>query len=130
VISFLLERGANIFSKDQVENSNWLEVHHFFLLLPQSGRFPLDVASEWWKGSRGYIVMKKLMVLPSFPGSISPFCQTRSWLFFYHTYFNQNIDQETVRDREQSQNQERSSLKKILEISDLFRFITEFVLEE
>jgi hypothetical protein len=54
------------------------------------------------------------------------------WLSFHHRAFNQNPDQhqDEVRDPDQRQSRDltQSSLRKVVEISDLFRFISEFVL--
>jgi hypothetical protein len=55
--------------------------------------------------------------LTSFTFSIA--CQRESWLCFHHASFNQQQDRP----------EDQSSLRKMLEISDLFRFISEFVFE-
>jgi hypothetical protein len=70
-ILFLFEKGANLFSKDEVEHlslSHWF--HHTTILwscLPQCGRSALyTIASEHGKRSPCYLLMQKLLVSSSF----------------------------------------------------------------
>jgi 2-phosphoglycerate kinase len=67
-----------------------------------------------------------LFLLPSFLHLNSS--QQGSWLSFHHGAFIQDRPQhqEESEDRTRAQ----SALRKMMEISDLFRFITEFVFEE
>jgi hypothetical protein len=59
------------------------------------------------------------------------FQHRESWLSFYHRALNQNQDPGQLEPRVSSQNVEAShshtSLRKMVQISDLIRFITEYV---
>jgi hypothetical protein len=114
---------------------------------PQSGQSPLDMVRTGTSNGRAlFRLMKKWTVSPT-PAVLSCATPHRSsplpslscsrltqWLSFHHRAFNQNPDpdqhQGRVPDRDQSQRQDlkQSSLRKVVEISDLFRFISEFVL--
>jgi hypothetical protein len=67
----------------------------------------------------------------SSPFSVLSCSRLSQWLSFHHRAFNQNSDQDQGRvpDQDQSPSQDltQSSLRKVVEISDLFRFISEFV---
>jgi hypothetical protein len=68
--------------------------------------------------------MKKLTVSRSLYLTLMNLSQ---WLSFHHGAFNQISDQDGYNCQGLEQ---RSSLRKMLKISDLFQFISEFVLEE
>jgi hypothetical protein len=151
-VLLLFERGADLFSKDQVERPPslyflFVSLLSFFISLSfpcqQFGGSPLDVLATGYQKRPVCRLLKKLMVSRAKRSLTSPHpllsllccCQRLSqWLSFHHRAINQNPDQhqDGVRDRDQSQSQDlkRSSLRKVVEISDLFRFITEFVLGE
>jgi hypothetical protein len=75
-----------------------------------------------------YIVeeVEGLFLLPSFLHLNSS--QQGTWLTFHHGAFIQDRPQHQEESEDHTRDQ--SALKKMMEISDLFRFITEFVFEE